>query len=85
MRMSSSCREDRCEVILNAFWRPSGRIFQPFWAHVELKSRLGSSLRALLRLEVDFPGSTPTILEGFGEVLGSILEIFCYLWSMLIS
>jgi len=67
---------------LNEFWRPSGRIFGAFWAHVELKSRLGSSLRALLRLEVDFPGSTPTILEGFGELLGSIFEIFWYLLSI---
>ena len=47
--------------------------FGPFWAHVELKSRLGSSLTALFRLEGHFLGSTPTILEGFGEVLGSIL------------
>ena len=71
--MSSSCREDRCEVILNAFWRPSGRIFGPFWAHVELKSRLGSSLRALFRLEGDFPGTTPAMLEGFGKVLEKTL------------
>ena len=63
----------------------SGRIFGSFWVHVELKSRLGSSLRALLRLEVDFLSSTPTNWEGFGELLGSILEIFWYLWSMLIS
>ena len=80
-----SYREDCFEVILNGFWRSSGRIFGPFWAHVQLKSRLGSSLRALLSLEVDFLSSTPTILEGFGELLGSILEIFWYLWSMLIS
>ena len=76
----SSCRKHRSEVILNALWRPSGRIFRPFWAHVELKSRLGSSLRALLRLEFDFLSSTPTILEGFGELLGSIFEIF---WNLL--
>ena len=58
------------------------QVFGPFWAHVELKTRLGSSLRALLRLEVDFPGSTPPILEGFGQVLGIILEIFWYLLSI---
>ena len=81
MRMSSSCREHRCEVILNAFWRPSGRIFRPFWAHVELKSRLGGSLTALLRLEGHFPGSTPTILElleafggGFWRYVGIVLR-----------
>ena len=78
----SSCRKHRSEVILNALWRPSGRIFRPFWAHVELKTRLGSSLRALLRLEVDFLGSTPPSLEGFGQVLGIILEIFWYLLSI---
>ena len=67
---------------MNTFWRPSGRTFGPFWVHVELKSRLESSLSALLRLEVDFLSSTPTILEGFGELLGSILEIFWYLLSI---
>ena len=51
-------------------------IFGPFWGHVELRNRLGSFLRALLRLEVDFLSSTPTILEGFGELLGSVFEIF---------
>ena len=80
-----SYRKGHSEVILDAFWRPCGRIFGPFWGHVELRNRLGSFLRALLRLEVDFLSSTPTILEGFGEVLGSILEVFCCLWSMLIS
>ena len=64
------------EVILNDFWTSSGRIFGPFWGHVQLKSPLRSSLRAFLRLEVDFPSSTPTIWEGFGELLGSILEMF---------
>ena len=77
--------EDRFEVILNAFWRSSRWIFGSFWGHVQLKSPLGSSLRAFLRLEVDFPSSTPTILDDFGEVLGSIVEICGCLWSMLIS
>ena len=80
-----SYREDCFEVILNGFWRSSGRIFGSFWGHVQLKSRLGSALRAGLRLEVDFLSSTPTILEGFGELLGSVFEIFWYLLSMLIS
>ena len=57
---------------MDGFWRPCGRIFGPFWGYVELKNRLGSSLRALLRLKVDFLSSTPTILEGFGEVFGDI-------------
>ena len=61
---------------MNGFWRSSGRIFGSFWGHVQLKSRLGSALRAGLRLEVDFLSSTPTILEGFGELLGSVFEIF---------
>ena len=30
-------------------------------------------------MELDFPGSTPPILEGFGELLERFLEIFCYL------
>ena len=77
--------EDRFDVILNGFWKPCGRIFGLFWGHAQLKSLLGSSRRAFLRLQVDLPTSTPTILEGFGEVLGSILEIFRCLWSMLIS
>ena len=62
-------------MILEIFWEDVG----PFWAHVELKTRLGSSLRALLRLEVDFPGSTPPILEDVGGLLGRFLEIFFHL------
>ena len=61
---------------MDAFWRPCGRIFRPFWGHVEVKNRLGGSLRVRLRLEVDFPGSTPPILEGFGEDFGDILVSF---------
>ena len=65
---------------MDAFWKPCGRIFGPFWGHVELRNRLGSSLRALLTLEGDFLGSTPPILEGLGQLLRRILEIF---WSLL--
>ena len=70
---------------MDAFWNPCGRIFEPFWGHVEFSHRLRSFLRASLRLQVDFLGSTPIIFDGFGEVSGSILKIFCCLWSMLIS
>ena len=62
--------------------RRLGAILELLWGHLELKNRLGGSLDALLRLEIDFLSSTPTILEGFGEVLGRILEIFWYLLSM---
>ena len=77
--MIISCQE-HSGIILDAFWRLCGRIFPSFWGHVEVKNRLGGSLRALLRLEGDFLGSTPPILEGFGELLRSILEIFWYLF-----
>ena len=62
------------------FWMPSGRIFGPFWAHVELKNRLGSSLGALFVLEIVFTSRTPTILEGFGDLLDRFLEIFLHLF-----
>ena len=65
---------------MNAFGKPSGRIFEAFWAHVELKSRLESSLRAVFVLEVDFPGSAHPILEDFGGLLGGFLEILLYLF-----
>ena len=67
---------------MDAFWSSCGRIFGPFWVHVELTNRLGLSLRGLLSQEVGFLGSTPPILEGFGQVLGIILEIFWYLLSI---
>ena len=51
---------------MDAFWRPCERIFRPFWGHVEVKNRLGSSLKALFRLEVDLESSTPPILKDFG-------------------
>ena len=59
---------------------PPGRIFGPFWAHVELKNRLGSSLGALFVLEIVFPTKTPAILEGFVDLLERFLEIFLYLF-----
>ena len=59
--------------------------FGEFWDHIEVKNRLGSSLRALLRLEVDFLTKTPAILEGFGKLLGKIFDIFWHLLSIQIS
>ena len=53
-----------------------------FWGNLEVETRLGGSMGALFSLELDFPGSTSLILEGFGEVLGIILEIFRYLLSI---
>ena len=76
--MIISCKE-HFEVILDAFWRPCGRIFRPCWGHVEVGNRLGGSVRALLKLEVDLRSSTSPILDGFGELLRMILEIFSYL------
>ena len=77
--MIISCKE-HSEIILDAFWMPCGRIFRSFWGHVEVKNRLGGSLGGLLKLEAGFPGSTPPILDGFGELLGRILEIFWYVF-----
>ena len=76
MRISSSCREHRCEVSLNAFPKSSRRIFGSFWAQVELKSHLGRSLRALFVSEADLTGSTHPILEDLGKLFGRFLEIF---------
>ena len=69
-------------IILASFWSPCGGIFEAFWGHVDLQNPLGSSLRALFVVQIDFPGSTPPILEGFGTPLGKILVIFWYLVSI---
>ena len=50
-----------------------------FWGNLELETRLGGSMGALFSLELDFPGSTSLILEGFGDLLERFLKIFCYL------
>ena len=55
-------------------------ILETLWGHLELKNRLGGSIGSVFWSEVYFPGSTPPILEGFGELLGKILEIFWYLF-----
>ena len=67
---------------MNAFWRPRGGIFRPFSAYVEVKDRLGGSLRARLRLEADFLGSTPhfggfwkAFREDFGDILVSFFDV----------
>ena len=62
------------------FWKPSGSIFGPFWAHLDLKSRLGGSMRILFWTEVHFPSSWPAILEEFGSLWGRFLEICFYLF-----
>ena len=67
-------------MILDAFWKPCGRIFGSFWGHVELKNRLGSSLDAPIVSDLDLDSSTPPILEDFGGRLGRFLEIFFYLF-----
>ena len=53
-----------------------GGFLDHFGVMLSFKNRLGSSLIALFWLEVDFPGSDPPILEGFGELLATVLEIF---------
>ena len=74
-------RQGQSQVILDALWRPCERICRQFWGQVELRNRPGSFLRALLTLGGDFLGSTPPILEGLGQLLRRILEIF---WSLLL-
>ena len=57
----------------------------PFWKHFGVILSLKIVLEALcglFALELDFPGSTPPILAGFGELLGRLLDIFWYLMSM---
>ena len=63
-----------------------GGLVGGFFDHVGVmwrsKNRLGGSLRALLRLEGDFLGSTPPSLESFGELMNSVLETCWYLLSL---
>ena len=69
-------------VIFDLFCVFHGTILEGFWGHLEVENRLGDSMGALFSLELDFPDSTPPILEGFGELLGRFLDIFWYLISM---
>ena len=64
------------------FWDFHGTILEGFWGHLEIENRLGGSMGALFSLDLDFPGSSPPILEGFGNLLGRFLDIFWYLMSM---
>ena len=68
--------------IFVSFRGPSGRFLEGFWGYVELKACLGSSLQPLLLSEVDFLTSTHPILEGFGDLLEKILDIFWYLFAI---
>ena len=47
-----------------------GTILEGFWGHLEVENRLGDSMGALFSLELDFPGSSLAILEGFGDNFG---------------
>ena len=69
-------------VIFDLFCVFHGTILEGFWGHLEVGNRLGDSMGALFSLELDFPGSTPRILERFGNLLGRFLDIFWYLMSM---
>ena len=69
-------------MIFDLFCVFHGTILEGFWCHLEVENRLGDSMGALFSLELDFPGSSPAILEGFGDLLGRFLDIFWYLMSM---
>ena len=69
-------------MIYDLFCVFHGTILEGFWGHLEVENRLGDSMGALFSLELDFPGSTPPILERFGDLLGRFLDIFWYLMSM---
>ena len=66
-------------MIFDLFCVFHGTILEGFWGHLEVENRLGDSMGALFSLELDFPGSTPPILDGFGVLLGRFLDIFWYL------
>ena len=70
------------KMIFDLFCVFYGTILEGFWGHLEVENRLGDSMGALFSLELDFPGSTPPILERFGGLLGRFLDIFWYLMSM---
>ena len=69
-------------MIFDLFCGFHGTILEGFCGHLEVENRLGGSMGALFSLELDFPGSSPATLEGFGNLLGRFLDIFWYLMSM---
>ena len=69
-------------MIFDLFCVFHGTILEGFWGHLEVENLLGDSIGALFSLELDFLGSTPPFLEGFGTPLGKILVIFWYLVSI---
>ena len=58
------------------FWGPYGRILEAFWAHLEIKNRLGGSMDALFGLEIVFLTISPPELRPFWKVLESFWEGF---------
>ena len=69
-------------VIFDLFCVFHETILEGFWGHLEVENRLEDSMGALFSLELDFPGSTRRILEGFRDLLERFLDIFWYLMSM---
>ena len=63
---------------MDVFWRPCGTIFGPFWGDVEIKNQLGGSIDAPLVSDLDLDSSTHPILEDFGKLLRTVLDIFLY-------
>ena len=53
-------------MIFGVFCVFHGTILEGFWGHLEVENRVGDSMGALFSLGLDFPGSTPPFLEGFG-------------------
>ena len=60
-------------MIFDLFCGFHGTLLEGFWGHLEVENRLGDFMGALFSLELDFPGSTPPILEDFGHLLGRFL------------
>ena len=69
-------------MIFDLFCGFHGTILEGFWDHLEVENRLGDSMGALFSLELDFPGSSPAILEMFGDLSARFLDIFWYLMAM---
>ena len=74
------CSLDLVSTILVSFCGPYGRILEAFWAHLEVRNRLGGSIGAPFVSELDLDSSTPAILEDFGGLWGRFFEIFLNLF-----